>query len=169
MIYDLENPLHIAPLVYAQDISTNGSFWNGQSIDRRNGGAVLLSDGDILRLSSNSFLEFRSEYQSIRPLNHTQEKEIKVRCLQCWSVKCANGLQEFANEYLITDRLLGEGGFGQVRMAVNLNTTSQVACKIVNLLAVKDVVTRRKGNYGTSLLELQKREVAILQKLCHVR
>lgn len=75
----------------------------------------------------------------------------------------------FANEYLITDRILGEGGFGQVRMAVNLNTASQVACKIVNLRAVKETVTRRNFNHGTSLLELQKREVSILQKLRHVR
>lgn len=82
VIYDLENPLDIAPLVYAQDISTNGTFWNGQRIDKRNGGAVLLSDGDILRLSSNSFLEFRFEYQSGRPLNRIQEREIKVRYMQ---------------------------------------------------------------------------------------
>lgn len=82
MIYDLENPVDIAPLVYAQDISTNGTFWNGQRIDKRNGGAVLLSDGDILRLSSNSFLEFRSEYQSGRPLDNIQKKEVKVKYMQ---------------------------------------------------------------------------------------
>ncbi|QGA16780.1 hypothetical protein EYB26_004450 [Talaromyces marneffei] len=151
VIYDLEHPLDIPPLVYAQDVSTNGTFWNGQRIDRRNGGAVLLSDGDILRLSSNSFLEFRAEYQFCRPLNQNQQKEIK----------------EFANEYLITDRLLGEGGFGHVRMAVNLKATSQVACKIVNLRAVKETVMRKKGDRSTDMLELQKREVAILQKLCH--
>lgn len=87
MIYDLENPLKIAPLVYAQDISTNGTFWNGQRIDRKNGGAVLLGDGDILRLSSNTFLEFRSEYQPNRPLNRIQEKEIKVIYTKCWSLK----------------------------------------------------------------------------------
>lgn len=79
VIYDLEDPLDVAPLVYAQDISTNGTFWNGQRIDKRNGGAVLLSDGDILRLSSKSFLEFRSDYQSKRPLNLTQQKETMVR------------------------------------------------------------------------------------------
>lgn len=78
VVYDLENPLEIAPLVYAQDLSTNGTFWNGQRIDRRNGGAVLLSDGDILRLSSHSFLEFRSEYLSEKPLTSTQKEEAKV-------------------------------------------------------------------------------------------
>lgn len=70
---------------------------------------------------------------------------------------------------MITDRLLGEGGFGHVRMAVNLKATSQVACKIVNLRAVKETVMRKKGDRSTDMLELQKREVAILQKLCHVR
>lgn len=78
-------------------------------------------------------------------------------------------LQGFANEYLISDRILGEGGFGQVRMAVNLDTTSQVACKIVNLRAVKEIAPKMGDNHGTNLLELQKQEVAILQKLCHVR
>jgi pSer/pThr/pTyr-binding forkhead associated (FHA) protein len=78
VVYDFENPLEIAPLVYAQDTSTNGTFWNGQRIDRRHGGAVLLSDGDILRLSSNIFLEFRSEYQSEKPLTPVQKEDAKV-------------------------------------------------------------------------------------------
>lgn len=90
MIYDLENPLDIAPLVYAQDISTNGTFWNGQRIDKRTGGAVLLSDGDILRLSSNSFLEFRTEYQSGRLLDNIQRKEIKVRYINVCHSSCTN-------------------------------------------------------------------------------
>lgn len=82
VVYDFENPLEIAPLVYAQDLSTNGTFWNGQRIDRRDGGAVLLSDGDILRLSPNSFLEFRSECQSEMPLTPVQKEESKVVILQ---------------------------------------------------------------------------------------
>ena len=48
-------------------------------------------------------------------------------------------------------------------MAVNLDTTSQVACKIVNLRAVKEIAPKLGDN------QLQKQEVAILQKLCHVR
>lgn len=56
-------------------------------------------------------------------------------------------------------------------MAVNVRRASQVACKVVDLRAVKKVVEKRmrRGDFkGTSLLELQKREVDILQKLCHV-
>lgn len=79
--------------------------------------------------------------------------------------------QDFSSDYLITNRLLGEGSFGQVRMAVNMRSASQVACKVVDLRAMKKVVEKRmhRGELkGTSVLELQKREVDILQKLCHV-
>ncbi|OKL63638.1 hypothetical protein UA08_00264 [Talaromyces atroroseus] len=162
VVYDFDNPLEVAPLVYAQDMSTNGAFWNGQRIDRRNGGAVLLSDGDILRLSSNSFLEFRSEYQSEKPLTSVQKEEAKVVLSQCLSYY-TNDRQDFADEYLITDRILGEGSFGRVHMAVSLNSTSQVACKVVTLRAVK--TTRKSAD--TNMFELQKREMFILQKLCH--
>jgi serine/threonine protein kinase len=72
---------------------------------------------------------------------------------------------------LITNRLLGEGSFGQVRMAVNMQSARQVARKVIDLRAVKKVAEKklRRGELkDTSLLELQKREVDILQKLCHV-
>ncbi|CRG87208.1 Protein VMS1 [Talaromyces islandicus] len=168
IVYDFENPLVIDPLVYAQDLSLNGTFWNGLPIDKQNGGAVLLSDGDILRLSPESYLEFRCELAD-KPLPPVQRKEANVGLWICLS-GVADKNQDFASEYLITDRLLGEGSFGQVRMAVNMQSASQVACKVVDLRAVKKVVEKRlrRGEVkGTSLLELQKREVDILQKLCH--
>lgn len=63
--------------MYAQDLSLNGTFWNGLPIDKRNGGAVLLSDGDILRLSPESYLEFRCELAD-KPLTPVQRKEANV-------------------------------------------------------------------------------------------
>ena len=45
-----EDETTVPPLVYAEDLSRNGTFWNGRLIGRGNGG-FLLSDGDVLRLS----------------------------------------------------------------------------------------------------------------------
>ncbi|KAH8702390.1 kinase-like domain-containing protein [Talaromyces proteolyticus] len=153
IVYDFDNPLDIAPLVYAQDLSLNGTFWNGQKIERH-GDAFLLSDGDLLRLSPESYLEFRCDYQVDKPLTPVQREE--ANC--------------FVAEYLITNRLLGEGSFGRVHMAVNRKTASQVACKVVDLRTVKKAVEKRTNDgewKGTSLLELQKREVSILERLSH--
>lgn len=90
VVYDFDNPLEFPPLVYAHDLSRNGTFWNGQRIDSKNSGAVLLSDGDILRLSATSFLEFRTECQSERSLSPTQKHEAKVVVLKHYT-SCADG------------------------------------------------------------------------------
>lgn len=82
IICEVENSLLVSALVYAQDLSTNGTFWNGQRIRKSNGGAVLLSHGDIIRLSSMTFLEFRTDYQTERPLTLTQAEEVKVETIE---------------------------------------------------------------------------------------
>lgn len=78
IIYDHDNPQEVAPLVYAQDLSRNGTFWNGAKIARGNGG-VLLSDGDILRLSPGSYIQFRCRSgQTTDPFSALQRQEMKV-------------------------------------------------------------------------------------------
>jgi FHA domain len=49
----------VSPLVYAEDLSSNGTYWNGTFIGRANG-AFLLSHGDEIRLSSTITLLFKS-------------------------------------------------------------------------------------------------------------
>ncbi|XHG00184.1 hypothetical protein AWENTII_003649 [Aspergillus wentii] len=42
------------------------------------------------------------------------------------------------DQYVVTQRMLGSGAFGQVHMAFNKETGQQLACKIVDLRAVRD-------------------------------
>ena len=57
IIFDRENPDEVAPLVYAQDLSMNGSSWNGYPMGKGKG-SFLLSDGDVLQLSLRFSLHF---------------------------------------------------------------------------------------------------------------
>lgn len=78
VIFDEGNPGEVAPLVYAHDLSTNGTQWNGVPMKRGNGG-YLLSDGDTLTLTKHVTFSFESsqKQQDIQfPPN--QLEEIKV-------------------------------------------------------------------------------------------
>lgn len=78
IIFDHENPEEVAPLVYAQDLSRNGTCWNGSFIGKGTGG-VLLSDGDVLRLSPRFYLQFRCETKNQGdPFDRVQRNEMKV-------------------------------------------------------------------------------------------
>ena len=81
VLFEQEDVSDIPPLVYAEDLSSNGTYWNGSLIGRGNGG-VLLSDGDVLRIGPcHSF-----RYSGADPLlpelrDEVQEREKKVDCL----------------------------------------------------------------------------------------
>ncbi len=78
ILYDQEEDSNIAPLVYAEDLSRNGTYWNGALIGRGNGG-VLLSNGDKLRLSPRlSFIYHGTDPPKYEPLDHIQEQEKEV-------------------------------------------------------------------------------------------
>ncbi|KAI1943971.1 hypothetical protein LOZ66_000559 [Ophidiomyces ophidiicola] len=120
IVFDQDNPTEVAPLAYAQDTSLNGTLWNGRRMDRKTGG-VLLSNGDTLRICDNIAYTFQSLCNDQFPLSSLQLNEIK----------------RFKDEYHITNRRLGAGAYGNVHMALNLQNGTQVACKIVDLLAIK--------------------------------
>lgn len=65
--------------MYAEDLSRNGTYWNGSLIGKGNGG-VLLSDGDTLRVSSRIYYHFRqsTRQDAERQFDLTQECEMKV-------------------------------------------------------------------------------------------
>ena len=80
VIFDDDQSDGIPPLVYAEDLSRNGTYWNGSLIGKGNGG-VLLSDGDTLRISTRIHYRF---FQAVKqneeqPFDLTQECEMKVR------------------------------------------------------------------------------------------
>ena len=69
------------PLIYAEDLSRNGSYWNGSYIGKGNGG-VLLTDGDELQISPRVTLIFRSKFEeSTEERDWTQEDEMRVRII----------------------------------------------------------------------------------------
>lgn len=79
VVYANDEPNEIDVLVYAEDLSHNGTFWNGSLIGKGNGG-FLLCHGDILRLSRNTNLSFVALTESPRasPFDLTQEREMAV-------------------------------------------------------------------------------------------
>src|SRR5277367_137523 len=78
VVYNGEKPNDVAPLVYAEDLSRNGTYWNGSLIGKGNGG-FLLSEGDTLRLSSLTLLRFESVATADEEcFDLTQENEMEV-------------------------------------------------------------------------------------------
>lgn len=125
----------------------------------------LLDDGDQLRISENIALVYRS---------HMRVSEVNLTPTQKRETQC------FASRYLMTGRLLGEGGNGKVLVAVDSVTQQQLACKIVRLNNThKNASTLRSpsGQNDLSLSQTKKhwptkvsncfREFEILKDLDH--
>ena len=79
VVYNGEKPNDVAPLVYAEDLSRNGTFWNGSLIGKGNGG-FLLSDKDTLRVSARILFVYRAivPHEADDLFDLTQEHEMKV-------------------------------------------------------------------------------------------
>ncbi|OCT50699.1 protein-serine/threonine kinase [Cladophialophora carrionii] len=118
VVYEDDEPSEVEDLVYAEDLSLNGTYWNGSFIGKGNGG-FLLSDGDTLRLSRRTYLVFTAMPSGRTPetFDYIQETE----------------MAKFSKDYTLSDRLLGSGAFGKVFMAIEQSTRHQVACKVVDL------------------------------------
>ncbi|KEF60574.1 CAMK protein kinase [Exophiala aquamarina CBS 119918] len=130
VVYENDEPNEVDTLVYAEDLSRNGTYWNGSLIGQGNG-EYLLSDGDVLKLSRNTYLVFTgtSGSHDKSAFDLTQECE----------------MARFRNDYIITDRLLGAGAFGKVFMAIEQRTRVQVACKMVD---IRKLIPRRLNRFG---------------------
>ncbi|EZF32042.1 CAMK protein kinase [Trichophyton interdigitale] len=172
IIFDQENPTQVAPLVYVQDLSRNGVFWNGVKIGKGSG-EFLLSDGDMVKVCSSVVIEYRGERVLQTPFDQVQIREMK----------------HFEEQYCITNRTLGCGAYGRVHMSIDKKRKRQLACKIVNLADLKAKLrqiekgktpqttladARNKGSKQRRLtyrvqakLGMYDREVEILQKLRH--
>lgn len=79
VVYENDEPNEVDTLVYAEDLSQNGTYWNGVFVGKGNGG-VLLSDGDILRLSRRTYLAFTCTTKAPSQVHFdlTQEREMTV-------------------------------------------------------------------------------------------
>ncbi|RMZ83567.1 hypothetical protein DV738_g890, partial [Chaetothyriales sp. CBS 135597] len=157
IVYDADDPSEVDVLVYAEDLSQNGTFWNGSFIGKGNGG-FLLSQDDTLKLAKNVFLVFETHRSpdTSNCFDLVQEKEMRT----------------FSESYIVTDRLLGSGAFGRVFMAVEQKTRSQLACKVVDLRKFKQQrPSRRSEKQDNTKLEeklrIYYREVEILSSISH--
>ncbi|RMZ89914.1 hypothetical protein DV736_g2845, partial [Chaetothyriales sp. CBS 134916] len=156
VVYDADDRSEVDLLVYAEDLSQNGTLWNGAFVGKGNGG-FLLSQDDTLKIAHNVFLSFDS-HRSLDTTDHfdlIQEKEMRA----------------FSDSYIVTDRLLGSGAFGRVFMAVEQTTRSQLACKVVDLRRFKQQSSSSHGAKQGSKLEdklrVYYREVEILSSISH--
>ena len=79
VVYDGDKPNDVSPLVYAEDLSRNGTFWNGSLIGKGNGG-FLLSDKDTLRVSPRTVFVYRMvlPHERDESFDLVQEYEMKV-------------------------------------------------------------------------------------------
>ncbi|EEB08292.1 CAMK/RAD53 protein kinase Mek1 [Schizosaccharomyces japonicus yFS275] len=96
------------PLIYCQDLSSNGTFHNRNLIGK--GRVVLLSDGDVLDIRHCASFLFQQKLKFAEKVEH----------------------EYTGDEYTISNRLLGCGGFSKIYMACNKKTGRQVACKIID-------------------------------------
>ena len=79
IVYDDSDATEIDTLVYAEDLSRHGTFWNGSFIGRGNGG-FLLSPGDVLKLSAHVSFLFKNsgEANDVSQFDLIQENEMQV-------------------------------------------------------------------------------------------
>ncbi|KAF2128353.1 kinase-like protein [Dothidotthia symphoricarpi CBS 119687] len=128
ILYEQDPIADIAPFVYATDLSVNGTHLKkhdsdhigspGMGILMGRNSTFLLDHGDELRLSESVTLVYYSDNPvQVTRLTRIQEQEKSL----------------FASRYLITGRLLGEGGYGKVLIGVQQETQRQLACKMVRL------------------------------------
>ncbi|KAJ5176749.1 uncharacterized protein N7482_002626 [Penicillium canariense] len=129
ILFDQDNPQDIPPLVYAQDLSLNGTLWNNYPMGKMNG-SFLLSDGDVLGVAVGIHVRFQSsEITQENGFSYLQQLE----------------MHEFNDSYVITQRLLGSGAYGRVHMAFKVDTGQQFACKVVDLQAIKATLQADMG------------------------
>jgi hypothetical protein len=79
VIFDLDQPEEVPPLVYAEDLSRYGTYWNGVLMGKGNGG-YLLSRGDTLMLTSKTELEFHCE---ANPSQYPVEEDLRLEANVC--------------------------------------------------------------------------------------
>ncbi|MCJ1478604.1 hypothetical protein MMC13_007285 [Lambiella insularis] len=112
------------PLVYVEDLSSNGTYWNGSLIGKGYN-AVLLSDGDMLQIVPKLTLIFHARNQTAMTAGQRDDNQ-------------AEEMRRFRRRFSVSNRRLGSGIHGEVFMAVNSAIGRQVACKIVSLQSIRD-------------------------------
>ncbi|KAK5077322.1 hypothetical protein LTR51_003011 [Lithohypha guttulata] len=129
-------------LVYAEDLSRNGVYWNDSLMGKKNN-AFLLSDGDRLRLTSKTTLVYQSTSGPNPHFDLVQEQEMKTS----------------RSRYTVTDRCVGSGASACVFMSIEQTTRTLLACKVVDLRRLNDQgQTRQSIHLPRSAAEVETRK-----------
>ena len=83
-------------LIYAEDLSRNGTYWNRALMGKGNGG-FLLSDGDALRISPRITFEFETcvKDDAAQLFDWVREEEFKVQPGFQHNIVKTNGIRNF--------------------------------------------------------------------------
>ncbi|KUJ19885.1 Pkinase-domain-containing protein, partial [Mollisia scopiformis] len=171
VIYEKESLHEFQPLIYCEDLeSTNGTYVDDVCIGKIGGQRVghLLTNGEIIEIkhSTDNQLSWRFRFQ--QPDNTTVSQELADN----------QDLHHFDHRYSVSNRILGKGQYGAVYMATEVETSRQLACKIVDIqqaldgleehssLAVGKAWHDRVERAGEGLSKVM-REIKILSKLSH--
>ncbi|KXT00342.1 hypothetical protein AC578_5878 [Pseudocercospora eumusae] len=158
VVYGDDDVLEVAPMVYMKVLSMNPVVLRrrmrdglGQPITVTNrDGHVLLNRGDSVQLTHRINMVFK-------PQLVTDEPEFDETC----RIESA----AFANQYQLTDRILGKGGFAAVYFAIKKNTGQQFACKVIG--QDQDLTCSRSVPSAARKSGSAVREVEVLKKLSH--
>ena len=78
VIHDQHGPTDIQPMIYVEDMSSNGIYWNDSYVGSCHP-PILLSDGDLLKISPRFFIRFHSLQKLERYVfDTTRASELKV-------------------------------------------------------------------------------------------
>lgn len=151
VIYDLDDVQSQPPIIYVRDCqSLEGTYVDGNCIGNKEKGAstgYYLSRDVVITIKPH--WKFRvsllDHYELRTPLNAIQLKESSL----------------FNHRYTITERTLGSGAFALVYLAIDVNTGSQLACKI------HDLDRLQRFSSSKDLIRRIMHETDILGKLRH--
>lgn len=157
----------MTPLIYAHVRSGNTAILIRYGLDGpdegidvgRDDGDVLLNPGDYLRLTNKISVDLRSiEDQKVAPKGLDEVRKAE-RVL-------------FSDEYRLSERVLGAGGYALVRVAEQRKTGRQLACKIVPFPTRLDDTSgkARHTDEKKALRDLRRkitREYNLLKDLSH--
>lgn len=145
-IYSVVFDTQLQPLIYCEDLSLNGTFFNGHLIGRNR--SALLTTGDRIDIIGVACFYFRQRHDIFPTISEDDAAFRREK-------------ENLTSDYIISNRILGMGAYGRVYMAWDVRESKQVACKVVRLAACT-AGSRPKSR------EAHLQEVEILASMNHV-
>ncbi|KAF9188225.1 hypothetical protein BGZ50_001464 [Haplosporangium sp. Z 11] len=124
--------------VLCEDMSTNGTYWNGNLIGK--GESVILSHGDSIRIRTSHHFIFQDFLKAT-----TRHIDPEIGTIE--------------KMYQILPQTLGKGTFAKVNLAIHRKTKVQLAVKIMDRIRY----SKPENSGGTDV----EKEVAILRIVDH--